>query len=316
MSPYTLPQDAVWFITGCSSGIGLALCTYLSTHTTSRIVATARNSASLSSLPDSEARVLKLALDVTSSPSIAAALTATLAKWGRIDVVVNNAGYGLLTDTETADLAKAREVMDTNFWGAVTITQLCLPILRDENPLTGQKGGVIVQVTSLGGRLAFAGNAFYHASKFALEGFTEAVSKEMGDDWGVHFCCVEPGGVKTRYAETSTSTSASKDGARERHPAYLDSGLATNVMRRYKESAEATRGWAEPEKVVAAIYGIVRDGVGEGRDIPLRVPLGSDSWGMQRLAAEQSLRDLEVVRSVSLSTSGAEQLASIDFLKK
>lgn len=306
MAPYTLPKDAVWFITGCSSGIGHALCAHLIKHTSSRIVATARNPSALETLPNSP-QLLKLALDVTSSASITAALSATLERFGRIDVVVNNAGYGIMGDTETMGLGQARDVMETNFWGAVRITQLTLPILRDSNVTNGTKGGLIMQITSMGGRLAFAGNAFYHASKFALEGFTEALAKEVLPDWGIHFLCVEPGGVKTRYAETVTAgfdTSARLD-------VYQNPEMPTNQMLRYKESPDATKNWADPERVAQVLYELVQ----QGGEWPLRLPLGSDSWGMQRMACEQALEELDAMKELSCSTSGEEQLASIGFLK-
>ncbi|KAF2476380.1 short-chain dehydrogenase/reductase-like protein SDR [Lindgomyces ingoldianus] len=309
MAPYSLPPDAVWFITGCSTGIGNELVSYLTTNTSSRVVATARNPSSLSSLPTTP-NTLKLALDVTSESSIRAALTATLQKWSRIDVLVNNAGYGLLADTEGVPMSQAHSIMETNFFGAALLTQLTLPIFRDNNPTSGQQGGVVLQVTSMGGRLAFPGNAFYHASKFALEGFTEAVSKEMPEEWNIHFCCIEPGGVKTNYISTSTA-----QGGEVPHPAYTDPKLPTNQIRVYKSSPEATRNWAEAGDVVRAMYEIVRNGAGSEGEIPLRLPLGSDSWGMQKLGLEKGLRDLEDVKGVSLKTSGKEQLESIRFLK-
>jgi NAD(P)-dependent dehydrogenase (short-subunit alcohol dehydrogenase family) len=314
MAPYNLPSNAVWFITGCSSGIGQHLALYLAKFTSSRVVATARKPADLASIPDSP-NVLKLTLDVSSESSIKAAIAATLEKWSRIDVVVNNAGYGLMADTETVVLAKARAMMDANFWGAVLITQLALPIMRETNAENGgQRGGVILQVTSMGGRIAFAGNSFYHASKFALEGFTEAISKEMPEEWGISFCCVEPGGVKTNYASTSTSDPTSS----ATHPAYLDPSMPTNLLRKYKNNPEATKNWAEPEIVVETIYKAVRDGVGEEKALPLRLPLGADSLGMQMTATEKALRELEKVKSVALVTSGEggeAQLESIKFLK-
>lgn len=306
MAPYTLPPDAVWFITGCSSGIGHALCAHLLKNTTSRVVATARNPSSLSSLPNTP-NALKLALDVTSDASIQAALAATLHRFSRIDIVVNNAGYGIMGDTETMNMQQARGVMEANFWGAVRVTQLCLPILREENVKTGRRGGLVMQVTSMGGRLAFAGNTFYHASKFALEGFTEGLAKEVPDEWDVHFLCVEPGGVKTKYAETSTGGFDVEN----RLEVYKDPAMPTNLLLKYKESPEATRNWAEPERVVEVLCAFVE----RGGEMPLRLPLGSDSWGMQKKALEDGLRDLEAVKDVSVSTSGEEQLASIGFLR-
>ncbi|ORY17417.1 short-chain dehydrogenase/reductase-like protein SDR [Clohesyomyces aquaticus] len=310
MAPYNLPTDAVWFITGCSSGIGHTLALYLLTHTSSRVVATARNPSVLSSLPSSP-NLLTLTLDVTSETSIHAALAATLEKWSRIDMLVNNAGYGLMADTEGIPMSKARALMDTNFFGATLLTQSILPIFRDTNPATGQIGGVVLQITSMGGRLAFAGNAFYHASKFALEGFTEAVAKEMDPNWGIHFCCIEPGGVKTGYVSAATD----KDLGTAPHPAYTDPKLATNVIRKYKSSPGATANWADVEDVVEAIVGVVKRGVGESGEIPLRVPLGSDAWGLLEKGLEKARRDLEAVKEVSLSTSGKEQLDSVGFLQ-
>jgi NADP-dependent 3-hydroxy acid dehydrogenase YdfG len=267
MAPYTLPSSAVWFITGCSSGIGYALCQHLATHTQHRVVATARDPSTLDSLPSSP-NILKLALDVTSESSIQEAIDAVLNKWSRIDVCVNNAGYGMHAHTETVDPAKARTLMDTNFWSAVRITQLVLPIMR------AQKGGLFLQMSSGGGRLAFPGGAFYHASKFALEGFTEAVSKEMPDEWGIHFLIVEPGGVKTKYAVTSTKKAEEAETESE---AYLDPNLPANVLRAYIKDPKSTGNWAEVDKVIEVLYGFVE----RGGDLPLRLPLGSDSWNMQ-----------------------------------
>jgi NAD(P)-dependent dehydrogenase (short-subunit alcohol dehydrogenase family) len=306
MAPYTLPAGAVWFITGCSSGIGYALCEYLVKHTTSRVVATARNPSTLASLPEGP-NILKLALDVTSDASISAALEKTLTRFARIDVVVNNAGYGFMGDTETMDVADARGVMEANFWGAVRVTQLSLPILRSTNAETGTKGGLVLQITSMGGRVAFAGNTFYHASKFALEGFTEGIAKEMPSDWNIHFLCVEPGGVKTKYAETSTRGFDSE----KRLEVYKDPNMPTNLLLKYKEDPVATKNWAEPEKVAAVLYAFLE----KGGEMPLRLPLGSDAWGLLKAAVETEAKALDGLRGVSCSTSGEEQLESIGFLK-
>lgn len=147
-----------------------------------RLVATARNASSLSVIPSND-RVLKLELDVTSIPSVESALRATKEKFGRIDVVVNNAGYTLAGDTESAEDGESRAVMDTNFWGMVDVTKRVLGIFRDENPKTGQQGGVVVNISSVGGWSGFPGQSFYHASKFAMEGWTESVAKELPSSW-------------------------------------------------------------------------------------------------------------------------------------
>ena len=155
-------------------------------------MATARRASTLASLPSHD-RVLKLELDVTSLPSIAAALCLTLEKFGRIDVVVNNAGYTLAGDTEGAQDDESRAVFDTNFWGMVDVSKKALGIFRDENPKTGQQGGVIVNVSSVGGWSGFPGQSFYHASKFAMEGWTESVAKELPASWNSKcICCCAP----------------------------------------------------------------------------------------------------------------------------
>lgn len=148
-----------------------------------RIVATARNPATLSAIPDG-ANILKLALDVTSVSSIEAALSQTLTKFGRVDVLVNNAGYTLVGDTEAAEDGESHALFETNFWGMVNITKCTLGIMRDQNPKGGgQQGGVVFNISSMGGFIGFPGSAFYHASKFAMEGWTEAVAKELPTEW-------------------------------------------------------------------------------------------------------------------------------------
>jgi len=307
MAPYTLPKNAVWFITGCSSGIGYSLAEYLITKTPSRVVATARKPSTLSSLPDGP-NILKLALDVTSEASIQAALSATLDKFSRIDVLVNNAGYGTFGDTETADLASARNVMDTNFWGAVRLSQLALPVMRDTNKASGTQGGLIMQVTSMGGRVAVAGNSFYHASKFALEGFTESLAKEMAPDWNIKFLIVEPGGVKTKYADTTLTSFTSET----RLDVYKDPALPINQLLNYLETPGANANWAEPEKLAEVLYAYVE----KGGEMQLRLPLGSDAWTFQKVAYESWLKELENVKEVSCSTSTEEQVKSVEFLTK
>jgi NAD(P)-dependent dehydrogenase (short-subunit alcohol dehydrogenase family) len=302
MSPYTLPPQPVWFITGCSSGIGAALCTHLALKTSARVVATARNPASLSALPAGP-NLLKLQLDVTQEPSITAALAAAVQHYGRIDVLVNNAGYGVMSDTETLDLDKARALMETNFWGPVLLSQKILPVFREQNAKTGGPvGGLVLQITSLGGRLAFQGNTAYHASKFALEGFTEGLAKEMAPEWNIHFLCVEPGGVKTQWVTTDTAAFDRE----ARLDVYKDPGMPTSRLLAYKDSPEAMRHWAEAERVVEVLVGYVE----RGGEMGLRLPLGSDSWGMQRKAVEEEGKRLDALKELACSTSGMEQLAS------
>jgi NAD(P)-dependent dehydrogenase (short-subunit alcohol dehydrogenase family) len=321
MAPYTLPADAVWFITGCSSGIGYALANYLLTSTSSRVVATARNPDTLTSLPQTP-NLLALPLDVTSEASVKSAVAATLDHWSRIDVLVNNAGYNILAPAELTPLSAAQGVMDTNFWGAVRLTRLVLPIMREQNAREGQRGGVVLQISSMGGRRGFAGNAVYHASKFALEGWTEAVSKEVEGDWNVHFCCVEPGGVKTNFASRSIATSnlsqgqvasnESTDEKRAAEKAYSNPQSQLNMLKAMHENPEVMTKWADADKVAEAMHRVVGGG-----DVPLRLPLGADSWEMQRMGLMGELEALEGLKEVAVSVSKDPegQLKSLEGLR-
>lgn len=174
------------------------------------------------------------------------------------------------THTETADLSAARKLMDTNFWSVVRVTQLFLPIFR------AQAGGLFIQISSMGGRQGFPGGAFYHASKFALEGFTESVMKECPEEWGIKFLIVEPGGVKTRYKDTSFVKAAEAEGD-EVLDVYRDPKLPTNMLKKYIQDPEKSKDWASVERVVEVLFGFVE----RGGELPVRLPLGSDSWGMQ-----------------------------------
>ncbi|KAF4976146.1 hypothetical protein FZEAL_7165 [Fusarium zealandicum] len=300
--PYNLPSDAVWFVTGCSSGIGQSLAQLIA-KTTNRVAATARSSVSLSEIPDGD-NVLRLELDVTSSASIEAALAATIKQWGRIDVVVNNAGYTLAGDTESARDAEARAVMDTNFWGMVDVTKRALGIMRDYNPKTGQQGGVILNVSSLGGWSGFPGQSFYHASKFAMEGWTESVAKELPSAWNIHLSLMEPGGVKTNYATSSLKMMET------RHPAYSDPAFPTNALLGYMMSDQGRSAWTDPGDIAAAMYSVVS----RGMRVPIRVPLGPDAWGMLSMDLDNIRKDLEDFKDISIGLGDAKQLDSISFL--
>ncbi|KAI1809316.1 short-chain dehydrogenase/reductase-like protein SDR [Poronia punctata] len=310
--PYHLPINAVWFITGCSSGIGQSLAQHIATSAPSsnnRLVATARNLSSLSSpiIPDDPSRILKLSLDVTSPSAINAALEAAVSKFGRVDVVVNNAGYGQKGDTEAADDAQSRAVMDTNFWGMVDVTKKAIGIFRDVNAQTGgqgQKGGVVVNISSIGGWAGFPGQAFYHASKFAMEGFTESVARELPDAWNIHLTNIEPGGVQTNYVNMLQSNG-------KRHPAYLDPTFPTNVLMSYVERDEARRLWAKPSALAAAIYYIVA----RGEKIPIRLPLGADAWGIISKDLDDNRKLLDELKDVSFSVGDENQLEAVGFLQ-
>ena len=257
---------------------------------------------------------------MSSKDSVDAAVASALRAFGRIDVLVNNAGYELRGDTENATVEATRKIVDTNFWGVVWLTQHAMRIMREDNTNKGAQGGVIMNVTSMGGRISVGGGAFYHATKWAVEGFTESVSKEVRPEWNskwffvvgwceadqaVHFCLIEPGGVATDYLSRSSQPIAP-------HPAYAAPDTPARVLEKYLESLDATKGFATPGQIAAAMYRVVAS----GGAIPLRQPLGPDAWNWLKAAFDQAVVDHENVKEVALSAGSKEQADSVKFLMK
>ena len=189
-----MPQ--VFFLTGSSRGLGrqVAEAALAAGH---YLVATARNPASLADLVDRYGgQVLPVALDVTDPAAAVAAVSAGTAAFGRIDVVVNNAGYANLAAVEDISLEDFREQVDANLFGVVNVTKAALPVLR------AQGGGHIIQVSSIGGRLATPGLSAYQAAKWAVGGFSEVLAREVGP-LGIKVTVLEPGGMRTDWAGSS-----------------------------------------------------------------------------------------------------------------
>lgn len=124
---------------------------------------------------------------MTSESSIAQAVDSAISKFGRIDVLVNNAGYALMGDTESITDEQARQQVETNFWGTARLSTHAMRFMREDNAKTGQQGGLVMNLTSMGGFVGFPSHAYYHASKFAVEGFTESVAKEVRPEWNSKF---------------------------------------------------------------------------------------------------------------------------------
>ena len=164
----------VWLITGCSTGFGRELASILIARGY-RVAATARDPAKLSDLvAGHEANALALQLDVDKPAEIAAVVEATQQKFGRIDVLVNNAGYGYLAAVEEGEDANIRAMFETNFFGLAALTRAVLPLMRAE------KSGAVVNISSVGGFIGNPGSAYYAATKFAVEGLSEALRRRLG----------------------------------------------------------------------------------------------------------------------------------------
>jgi len=186
----------VWLVTGSSRGLGrdITLAALAAGH---RVVATARRPEQLADLKAQYGeQVRTVALDVTDEAAARAAVAATVEAFGRLDVVVNNAGYANLGTVEDLPADDFRAQVETNFFGVVNVTRAALPVLR------GQRGGHIVQIASIGGRFGTAGLAAYQAAKWAVEGFSESLAQEVAP-FGIKVTIVEPGGFRTDWAGAS-----------------------------------------------------------------------------------------------------------------
>jgi NAD(P)-dependent dehydrogenase (short-subunit alcohol dehydrogenase family) len=201
-----------WFITGTSKGFG-RIWAEAALERGDRVAATARDTATLSDLEERFGdAVLALELDVTDKAAVDAAVAQAHEHFGRLDVVVNNAGYGLFGAIEEVTEEQARAQMETNLFGALWVTKAALPLLR------AQGSGHIIQVSSIGGVHAFPVLGLYHASKWALEGFSQSLAAEV-EEFGVHVTLVEPTGYPTDWRGPSAVRADEMpeyDGVRER----------------------------------------------------------------------------------------------------
>jgi NAD(P)-dependent dehydrogenase (short-subunit alcohol dehydrogenase family) len=271
--------NQTWFITGTSSGFGRAFAEYALSRG-HRVVATARRIEALTDLvgiaPD---RVLALALDVDVDGAAQAAVTAAIARFGRIDVLVNNAGYGVVGALEETPDSQLRALMNTNFFGAMAVIRAALPVLRE------QRCGAIVNISSLGGQLSFAGFSAYSASKFALEGASEALAQEM-TPFGVKVLIVEPGQFRTQLAASGM-----------RHMPQIEAyRKVVGDTREFARTMHNTQP-GDPRKAAAAIEEALA-----AKHTPLRLQLGADSVDAVRAHAQSLLNDTAQWEVLSRST--------------
>src|SRR5690242_1789539 len=213
-------MSKVWFITGTSKGFG-RIWAEAALERGDRVAATARNVGTLDELVSRYGdKVLALQLDVTDKAAVDAAVKQTADHFGRLDVVVNNAGYGLFGMIEEVSEQDARDQLETNLFGALWVTQAALPILRE------QGAGHIIQVSSIGGVNAFPMVGLYHASKWGLEGMSQALAQEVAG-FGIKVTLVEPTGFSTDWSGPSSVQS-------EQLPAYAEFREQVMEMRRQR----------------------------------------------------------------------------------
>ncbi|MBE8516062.1 SDR family NAD(P)-dependent oxidoreductase [Amycolatopsis sp. H6(2020)] len=273
---------SVWFITGASRGFGLEIVREALSRGDS-VVATARNPQTvLDALPDAGDRLLAVALDVHQPAQIAAAVETAVTRFGRIDVLVNNAGRGLLSGVEEASDDAVRAVYEVNVFGLLAVTRGVLPQLR------AQRSGKIFNISSIGGFVASPGWGVYSSTKFAVEGLSESLGREVAP-LGIQVSAIEPGVFRTNFLD-GTSLSVEE-----------------NVIDDYHETVGATRKWAvdtnhrqegDPVKAAKIIVDLA------GRDeLPERLQLGRDSFDAVAGKVARTARDQQAWREVSLSTA-------------
>ncbi len=271
----------VWFITGASRGLGRQWA-IAALDRGDRVAAAARDVSALAELREIYGDAVEpMALDVTGRQACFAAVRAAHDCFGRIDVVVNNAGYGQYGFVEELSEQEARTQMDTNFFGALWITQAALPYLR------AQGSGHIIQVSSIGGILAFPNLSIYHGSKWALEGMSQALAGEV-EPFGVRVTLVEPGGFDTDWIAAAP------------HAAPL---AAYDAQRDRFESARAERrvDLGRPEATRPAILAIV-----DAADPPRRVLLGRNAFDWARTEYQSRLAEWERWQSISVAAHGQD----------
>jgi NAD(P)-dependent dehydrogenase (short-subunit alcohol dehydrogenase family) len=275
-------ESPVWLITGCSSGLGRALAEH-ALERGDRVAVTARDRASVTDLTARHGeRALPLRLDVTDPASVTAAVDACQAAFGRIDVLVNNAGYGYLAAVEEGEDSAVRALYDTNVRGVVTVLKAVLPGMR------ARRWGRIVNISSFGGLAAFAATGYYHATKFALEGLSESLAAEVAP-LGITVTIAEPGGLRTEWAGTSMRQS----------PTRLDDYEQTAGKRRDATLAVSGRQPGDPVRAAAAIAAAV-----DAEVPPLRLLLGSDALAGARARLDRMRAGIDaneaLTRSVDL----------------
>jgi NAD(P)-dependent dehydrogenase (short-subunit alcohol dehydrogenase family) len=269
-----------WFITGASSGFGRAFAE----HALARghnVVATARRVDALNEIAaQAGERMLALSLEVTRAEDARSAVNAAVARFGRIDVLINNAGYGVVGALEETTDDELRALMETNFFGSMNVIRAALPALR------AQRGGAVVNISSLGGQLSFAGFSAYSATKFAVEGASEALAQELAP-FGVKVLIVEPGQFRTGFA-----------GQRLRHMPVIDA--YRDVVGGAREFAHGMDGtqWGDPMKAAAAIEAAL-----DAPNTPLRLQLGADAVDAVRDHAQTLLNDLHAWEILACNTA-------------
>lgn len=284
MAHPTPTAPRTWFVTGASRGLGLELVSQL-LERGDHVAATTRSAARLTAaLGDTDTtRLLALEVDLADAEQVAAAITATTDRFGGLDVVVNNAGYGFLAAVEEVTDAEARAMFDVQVFGVWNVLRAALPLFR------AQRGGHVLNISSILGLTTFPGWSLYCAGKYALEGLTESLAAEVAD-LGIAVHLIEPGYLRTDFLR----------------PQSLGLPAATTdaypAVREMTEQHQAMAGTqlGDPAKAATAIIDVVDTG-----DAPLHQLLGSDSYGLAQAKVQTLTADIEAGHARALTTDFA-----------
>jgi len=279
----TSTTPRVWFVTGGSRGLGAAIVQTL-LDAGECVVATARKRDALTTAfgDDSDA-LLSLSLDVTDEAAVRAAVEAATTRFGRIDVLVNNAGYGNLSVFEESTAEDARAQYETNVFGLMHVTRAVLPVMR------AQRSGRIFNVSSVGGIVGGASGTLYCASKFAVEGFSESLSQEVAP-FGIHATIVEPGFFRTDFLEATSVKHGSNPIAD-----YAETAAALKAF--YDSRSQNQAG--DPVKLAQALITLA-----DAEQPPVRWCAGTDALGMVQAKIDSLQAELDAWRDLSASTNG------------
>ena len=273
-------MSKVWLITGAGNGLGRAIAE-AALAAGEQVVATARRTEELDELlrlyPD---QLLPFRLDVRDEPGAQAAVSAAVEKFGRLDVLVNNAGYGHFSPFEQMSSEDFKAVVDTCLYGVVYTTRAAIPVMRK------QRSGHIFQVSSIGGRLAMPANSPYHAAKWAVGGFSESVAMEVAP-FGVKICTLEPGGIRTNWATRA---------GRDTPPLLPEYEPAVGPIVKLLHAIEGHQE-GDPALIAALILKLAAS-----QDVPLRLILGKDAERRVHQAETARAEEAARFRELTLST--------------
>ena len=276
-------ESKVWLITGCSTGFGKEMVKLLIARG-DRVVATARRSEQLRELVDGHTNAFAVGLDVSDPDTITEAVGQALTHFGRIDVLVNNAGYGYLAAVEEGEDEEVRKIFETNFFGLVELTKEVLPGMRE------RRSGTIVNVSSIGGLMSFAATGYYHATKFAVEGISESLALEV-EPLGIRVMIVEPGPFRTDWAGRSILESKTE----------IADYKQTAGKRREQTRERSGNQQGDPVRGAQAILSAVDSG-----KPPLHLLLGKPALEMALKRLETLKADFDASRELTLSADYPE----------